>query len=73
MNTYLYAWHSDEVCTIDKVLARNYEECEDKIKAIYTNKYDDLNDLLDFDDFCEELGNKHGIYIGDIFEINELM
>lgn len=73
MNTYLFPWYCDEVCTIDKVVARNYKECEEKIKELYLEKYDDLDDLLDYDDFIYELGNKHGIYIGDIFEINEFM
>lgn len=73
MNTYLYAWHTDEYCTISKVIARNYEDCENKIKSEYTNEYEDLDDLLDFDEFCGELANNHGIYIGDIFEINEFI
>ena len=61
MNTYLFPWHTDDVCRIDKVVARSYEDCEEKIKSMYINKYDDLDDLLDYDDFCEELANKHGI------------
>ena len=73
MNTYLFPWHTDDVCRIDKVVARSYEDCEEKIKSMYINKYDDLDDLLDYDDFCEELANKHGIQLGDVFEINEFM
>lgn len=71
MNTYLFPWHTDDTCTISKVMARNYNECEEKIKNIYLEKYDDLDDLLDYDDFLYDLGDKHGIFIGDIFEINE--
>lgn len=73
MNTYLFPWHTDEVCRIGKVVARSYEDCEEKIKSMYINKYDDLDDLLDYDDFCEELADKRGIYLGEISEINEFM
>ena len=73
MNTYLFPWHTDEVCRIGKVVARSYEDCEEKIKSMYINKYDDLDDLLDSDDFCEELADKHEIYLGEVSEINEFM
>lgn len=73
MNTYLFPWHTDEVCRIGKVVARSYEDCEEKIKSMYINKYDDLDDLLDYDDFCEELADKHGIHLGEVSEINEFM
>jgi hypothetical protein len=73
MNIYLFPWHTDEVCTISKVVARSYEDCEEKIKSMYINKYDDLDDLLDYDDFCIELAEKHEIYLGDVSEINEFM
>jgi hypothetical protein len=73
MNTYLFPWHTDEVCRIGKVVARSYEDCEEKIKSMYINKYDDLDDLLDYDDFCEELADKHEIYLGEVSEINEFM
>lgn len=73
MNTYLFPWHTDEVCRIGKVVARSYEDCKEKIKSMYINKYDDLDDLLDYDDFCEELADKHRIYLGEVSEINEFM
>ena len=73
MNIYLFPWHTDEVCTISKVVARSYEDCEEKIKSMYVNKYDDLDDLLDYDDFCIELAEKHEIYLGDVSDINEFM
>lgn len=73
MNIYLYPWHTDDQCSITKVLARNFQDCEDKVKDSYINMYDDLDDLLDFDDFCSDLYEKHRIIIGDIFEINEFM
>lgn len=71
MNIYLFPWHTDDQCTITKVLARNYTDCEEKIKQMYLDKYDDLNDLLDYDDFLYDIFDKHGIVIGDIFELNE--
>lgn len=73
MNTYLFPWSSDIECSITKIVARNFQDCEDRIKDIYLNKYDDLNDLLDFEEFCEELCDKHGIFVGNIFEIDEFM
>lgn len=71
MNIYLFPWHTDDQCTITKVLARNYTDCEEKIKQMYLDKYDDLDDLLDYDDFLCDIYDKHGIVIGDIFELNE--
>lgn len=71
MNIYLFPWHTDDQCTITKVLARNYTDCEEKIKQMYLDKYDDLDDLLDYDDFLYDIFDKHGIVIGDIFELNE--
>lgn len=71
MNIYLFPWHTDDQCTITKVLARNYNECEERIKQMYLDKYDDLDDLLDYDDFLWDVYDKHGIVIGDIFELNE--
>ena len=73
MNTYLFPWHTDEICSIGKIVARSYEDCEEKIKSMYINKYDDLDDLLDYDEFCRVLDDKHGIYLGDISEINEFI
>lgn len=73
MNTYLFPWHTDEICSIGKIVARSYEDCEEKIKSMYINKYDDLDDLLDYDEFCDVLADKHGIYLGDISEINEFI
>lgn len=73
MNTYIYPWHNDCESTIEKISARNYEDCEEKIISKYCKQYDDLDDTLDFSDFCDQLYNYHGIIIGDIFDINEFM
>lgn len=50
----------------------NREQCEDKIKSIYTEKYD-VDDTQDFDEFCEDLCDRFDILIGDIYEIDEFM
>lgn len=73
MNVYLFPWHTKENCSITKIVARNYQDCEFKIKEIYLDRYEDLDDLLDFDDFCRDLYDKHGVVIGDIFEIDEFI
>ena len=71
MNTYLYPSYSKEVCKIIKIIAKSYEDCKEKIKSIYIDKYDDLDDLLDYDDFIDDLIDKHRIYIGKVSEIDE--
>lgn len=71
MNTYLYPWYDDNDCQIKKVTARSYEECLDKIQEMYYNKFEDLSDTASFDDFLDEIWNKHGIFIGDIHELDE--
>lgn len=73
MNTYLYAYCNVEDCSIKKVMARNFEECCNKIMENYINFYGDLDDTLNFDEFCEDLYYKHDIIIGNIFEINEFL
>lgn len=73
MNTYLFPWHTDDTCMIGKQEAKSYDDCLEKIKYKYTCKYYDLDDLLDFDDFCEDLADKHGIYLGEVYEINEFI
>lgn len=55
MNVYLFPWYTKENCSITKIVARNYQDCEFKIKEIYLDRYEDLDDLLDFDDFLQGL------------------
>lgn len=71
MNTYLIPWHSDDTIDIKKIIARNYEECVDKLKKYFSEKYEDLDDILDLDDFLDILGDKYGVYVGEIYDINE--
>lgn len=73
MNTYLYPCCIDGYCTIKKVLARNFEECQTKIMEYYIQHYNHLDDTLNFSDFADDLYEKHDINIGDIFEINEFL
>ena len=73
MNTYLYAYYNGENCSIKKMMARNFEECQNKIMEKFINFYSDLDDTMDFDDFVWDLYDKHEIFIGDIFDINEFV
>lgn len=71
INTYVYPWHTDEVCSIGKVMARNYHDCEKKIIEKYFDKYEDLTEDSEYQLFLDELYDKHGIIIGDIYDISE--
>lgn len=73
MNIYLYSCCIAGHCTIKKVLARNFEECRTKIMNYYIRHYSHLDDTLNFNDFTDDLYEKHDINIGDIFEINEFL
>lgn len=73
MNTYLYPWSSDEYCDIQKVIAKSLQDCERKIIEYYCNKWNDLSDTLDFEEFVDQLFEEHNIYIGNIYEIDEFM
>ena len=64
MNIYLCPVFDDAGIYIRKFVCNNREQCEDKIKAIYTE---------DFDVFCQELCDNYEIIIGDIYEIDEFM
>lgn len=72
MNTYIYPWYDDENCSIGKIKARSFTECEDKIITKYCDIYDDLSDMSSFDGFLDELYDKHNIVIGDIYDIDEV-
>ncbi len=72
MNIYLCPVFDDAGIYIRKFVCNNREQCEDKIKAIYTEDFD-VDDTLDFDVFCQELCDNYEIIIGDIYEIDEFM
>nr|DAX08871.1 MAG TPA: hypothetical protein [Bacteriophage sp.] len=73
MNTYLYPYFNGENCSIKKVMARNFEECQNKIMEYFIDRFNNLDDTMNFDDFIYDLYEKYDIFIGDIFEINEFL
>lgn len=72
MNIYLYPLLDNDGIVIKKMIATSRQQCEDKIKAIYTKEYD-VDDTLSFDAFVEDLCDKYDILIGEIYEIDEFM
>lgn len=72
MNQYLYPWHDQQGNNkIGVVTAKSYPDSKDKLAKHLTDKYEDLDDTLEFDDLIEQLGELYGVYIGDIYDINE--
>lgn len=73
MGKYLYPVYDDDSgdLRIETVVANNLSQAKDKIAKKYFNKYDDLqNDS--FDELITELFDEHNIYIGDVYDIEEL-
>lgn len=72
MNQYLYPWHDllghNEIGVIK---AKSYTDCLEKLSKFLIDKYEELDDTLEFDDLLEQLGNIYGVYIGDIYDIIE--
>lgn len=54
-------------------MARNFEECQNKIMEYFIDRFNNLDDTMNFDDFIYDLYEKYDIFIGDIFEINEFL
>ena len=72
MNQYLYPWHDlDGNNSIGVVKARSFTDCQEKLSKRLIDKYDQLDDTLEFDDLLDQLGELYGVYIGDIYDINE--
>lgn len=72
MNQYLYPWHDLEGNNqIGTIQARNYSECEEKLSQKLLDKYEDLDDTLEFEELLNQLGDIYGVYIGDIYDITE--
>lgn len=72
MNQYLYPWHDLEGNNqIGYVFAKSFNDCKEKIIEYYVEKYEELDDTLEYKDFLEQLGETYGVYIGDIYDINE--
>lgn len=72
MNTYLVPVYNDfeESNKIEKYCASSMDECEDKIMTRYGDLYDIYID--DYLSFLRELWDTHGIFIGEIYDIDEL-
>ena len=72
MNQYLYPWHDlDGNNQIGCIIARSFTDCKDKLFKHLIDKYDQLDDTLEFEDLLEQLGDIYGVYIGDIYDITE--
>ena len=72
MNQYLYPWHDLEGNNqIGQLQARGYTDCIEKLSKYLTDKYDQLDDTLEFEELLEQLGEVYGVYIGDIYDITE--
>jgi len=72
MNQYLYPWHDLQGnLQIGVIRARSFTDCQDKLVKSLIDKYDDLDDTLEFDELLDQLGEMYGVYIGDIYDINE--
>lgn len=70
MNQYLYPWHDlDGNHQISSINARNYNDCKEKLAKRLIDKYEQLDDTLEFDDLLDQLGDLYGVYIGDIYDI----
>ena len=72
MNQYLYPWHDlNGNNAIGCVIARSFTECQEKLSEHLIDKYDQLDDTLEYDELLEQLGELYGVYIGDIYDITE--
>lgn len=72
MNQYLYPWHDlDGHCEIGSVFARSFAECEEKLSQHLVDKYDQLDDTLEYEELLDQLNDIYGVYIGDIYDITE--
>lgn len=72
MNQYLYPWHDLEGNNeIGVVYARSYTDCVEKLSKHLIDKYEDLDDTLEFNDLLDQLGKLYGVYIGAIYDITE--
>lgn len=72
MNQYLYPWHDLEGNNqIGSVVARSFTDCKEKLSEYLIDKYDELDDTLEFEKLLVQLGDIYGVYIGDIYDITE--
>ena len=72
MNQYLYPWHDlHGNNSIGSIRAKNYTDCIDKLSKRLIDKYEELDDTLEFEDLLQQLGEIYGVWIGDIYDITE--
>ena len=72
MNTYLYPWHDlNGNNQIGSIVAKSFTDCEEKLSKYLIDKYEKLDDTLEFDELLDQLGELYGVYIGDIYDITE--
>ena len=72
MNTYLYPWHDlNGNNQIGHIVAKSFTDCEEKLSKYLIDKYEKLDDTLEFDELLDQLGELYGVYIGDIYDITE--
>ena len=72
MNQYLYPWHDLEGNNqIGSIVARSFTDCKEKLSEYLIDKYDELDDTLEFEELLVQLGDIYGVYIGDIYDITE--
>ena len=74
MNTYLYAYYTPKGgAKIKKMMARSFNDLEDKLTQHYIDCYDDLDANLSFDELITTLAENYDIFIGEIHEIDEFL
>ena len=72
MNTYLYPWHDlNGNNQIERIVAKSFTDCEEKLSKYLIDKYEKLDDTLEYEELLEQLGEIYGVYIGDIYDITE--
>ena len=58
MNQYLYPWHDLEGNNqIGSVVARSFTDCKEKLSEYLIDKYDELDDTLEFEELLVQLGD----------------
>lgn len=74
MTKFIYAYVDDDsgVPEIRSIMAKDYEDAQDRLIEKYFNKYDDLEDGSDYSEFTNELFDKHGINLSEIYDIEAL-
>ena len=73
MNTYLIPWSNPEECDILKITANSYEDCVDKVIEHYAEEFDSdaFAECTDYEEFMRLIYDNHGIFLGNIHEIEE--